>query len=171
MSIHKSNSNDSDNELIAELSIKLGSIDYDFSRFTIDDFTQWIASKRGIAIYLESSDALKRPLGFWVMSEDGAHVRYSGQLQGMLKIITILHELVHIYLGHKTAFIPQLWLPLSQFHPGFAARDPLEQTREDKEAEIGAIMLFQCIEHTNGVSQDDRQRPNLSDLFNKVTDI
>jgi hypothetical protein len=117
-------------------------IDYDFSKFTIEDFAQWIATQKGINIHLKACSELTLPPGFWFMSDDGAHVMYSSALGPMLETITILHELMHIYLGHKTKYIP-MGFPIFEYCSGVSTRDTARQSTEEHDAEMGALMIYQ----------------------------
>lgn len=141
-------------EILHSIEEKVKEIDYDFSCFTVQDFAQWVANKRGIEnIHLNACDGLALPLGFWFMSEDGAHVIYSSSLPPTLKTITILHELMHIYLGHKTRFISSsthtMLGNLLQNLQGVSTRDSSKQNTEDLEAETGAFLVYQrCLDST-----------------------
>lgn len=118
---------------------KVKQIDFDFSEFDIQKFVQWVADKRGMSIQLEACDALAFPVGFWFMSDDGAHVMYSSTLNPMLKTVTILHELMHIYLGHTTVYIPR---GVALYPDKVAARNTSKQNDEDIEAEMAALLLY-----------------------------
>ena len=96
------------------------------------------------------------------MSDDGAHVKYSGALSRTLEIITILHELMHIYLGHKTKYISAVF-PLIECYQEVATRDPLQQSREDQEAEIGAVLIYQRLNGGGGADTNP-----VSDLFGEM---
>ena len=119
-------------------------IDYDFSGFTIQDFAEWVARGRGFEIYLEPCDELTSPTGFWFLTDDGAHVKYSDDISQTLKVITILHELMHIYLGHETVYIPANHT-LLEYHQSVATRDPSKQSTEDQEAETAAVLIYQRV--------------------------
>lgn len=148
------------NNILAQMEDRLKKIDYDFSKFTIHDFAQWVASKRGVDVHLESSE-LTLPTGFWFMSDDGAHVVFSESLSKMLETITILHELMHIYLGHETKYIPSNYRLLDCFQ-GIATRDPLQKSKEDQEAEIGALLVYQW-----SLRRGDSSNP-VADLFSDM---
>jgi len=160
-----------DGILLQQIAKRLAEIDFDFLTFTISSFAQWVSQKRGVPIHLEPFDESKLPPGFWFMSDDGAHVHFNSRLSPPLQLITILHELLHIYFRHKTVYAPNWLAPLVRYHAGLSHRDPLAKDVEDREAEIGAILLYRRInpgyDSESGVSQN-RQ---LSDLFSKVADI
>ena len=137
-------------------------IDYDFSSFTIQDFAQWVADKRGFDIHLEPCDELTAPTGFWFLSDDGAHVKYSGALNQTLMTITILHELMHIYLGHETKYIPAN-RALLECCQRIATRNPSQQNMEDQEAETAAVLIYQR------ASEVERANTNpVLDLFGQM---
>lgn len=147
------------NDMLHSVEEKVKEIDYDFSHFTIQEFAQWVAAKRGVNISLEACDDLTMPVGFWFLSDDGAHVMYSSPLGPMLETITILHELMHIFLGHKTKYIPTSF-PFGKYLQGIAARNMAEQSAEDQEAEIGAFLVYQQYVH-----EADRATDLMSDVF------
>lgn len=165
------NSAPGDGVLLQQIAKRLAETDFDFSTFTISSFAQWVSQKRAVPIHLEPFDESKRPAGFWFMSDDGAHVHFNSHLPPPLKLITILHELLHIYFGHKTVYVPNWLAPLVSFHPSLSHRDPLAKDVEDREAEIGAILLLRRINPSYDSESGVSQSQQLSDLFSKVADI
>jgi hypothetical protein len=143
---------------ISSVERRVNEIDYDFSKFTAQDFTRWIANKTGRMIFLERCEELKYPAGFWFLSDEGAHVCYSAHLNQILETITILHELMHIFLGHETKYISvqrSTLLLLEQCLVGASTRDPLLRNEEDNEAENAAILLLRRIEASQTNSMSD----------------
>ncbi len=164
---HKTLPRNDDESIIHRVSQLVEKIDYDFSEFTFTGFTQWISAKRGIEIWVERCDGLNLP-GFWFLSDDGAYIKYSSHLPRVLEIITILHELLHIYFGHTTLHVPADSIPLIEYRSGIAARDPLQKSMEDKEAEIGAILLWQRIKDS---ALETNRSNHVPDVFDNVVDI
>lgn len=154
------------NNLLQIVSEKIKQIDYDFSRFSVQDFAQWVSVQRGLNIHLEPSDELSSPTGFWFLSDNGAHVIYSSALNQMLGTITILHELMHIYLGHETKYISSTHplMEYLQFHQGVATRDSSRQSQEDQEAEFAAFLVYQRLVSGTGANP-------VSDMFNETDSI
>lgn len=168
MNPHKIPSRNDDEALVRRVTRSIEKIDYDFSKFTIPGFAQWISAKRGIDIQIDRCDELKTPPGFWFLSEDRAYIKYSSHLPPILEAITILHELLHVYFGHTTLHVSADSIPLIEYQWGIAARDPLQKSPEDKEAEIGAILLYQRIRDGEPGTNHSKQVP---DLFENMVDI
>jgi len=143
---------------ISSVEKRVNEIDYDFSKFTVQDFTKWVAAQTGRIIFLEKCEELKYPTGFWFLSDEGAHVFYSAHLNQILETITILHELMHIFLGHETKYISAQQSPLLLLEEclvGASTRNPLERNGEDNEAENAALLLLRRIEASQTNSMSD----------------
>jgi hypothetical protein len=76
-------------------------LDYDYSVFTLPDFTDHVAGFVRKEILLIPRTLEKTLSGIWVHKQTGHYVFYNNQLHIILQVHAILHEMAHIILEHK----------------------------------------------------------------------
>lgn len=76
-------------------------LDYDYSTFTLPDFTDQIAGFVRKEILLIPRMLEKTLSGIWVHQQTAHYVFYNNQLHIILQFHAILHEMAHIILEHK----------------------------------------------------------------------
>ncbi|MCC6191701.1 MAG: hypothetical protein IT318_21950 [Anaerolineales bacterium] len=88
--------------LRARLLQLIDSLEYDFSRFDIADFTAWVAARRGRPIQVVPMSLPPELFGAWIESDAADYIFYEDEPLHVHTVHILLHELSHILLGHKT---------------------------------------------------------------------
>jgi hypothetical protein len=89
------------NVLMKDINSIFTSLDYDYTIFTLPDFTDHAAGFVRKEILLIPYALEKTLSGIWVHEQTAHYVFYNNQLHIILQIHTILHEIAHIVLEHK----------------------------------------------------------------------
>lgn len=89
----------------ARMKAVLDKLDFDFSRFTMDDFVAWIQARTGRAISFIPWDMPPGMFGVWMSDADEPveHVFIDKNASPLHRVHIQLHELSHIICGHPTA--------------------------------------------------------------------
>jgi len=83
----------------------LDELGYDFSKFTIDGFAEWIAAWRGRPIEMVRIPLPPDMFGAWIKSERTDYIFYDDGPFRVHSIHILLHELSHVLLNHKTIHV------------------------------------------------------------------
>jgi len=136
--------------------IKLGTVldglEYDFSKFNIHDFVEWIAERRKRPIYLKPWRFTKSIFGAWLPKDDFDLIYYEPGLAEVHTIHILLHELSHMLLNHipiqineKLAFTFRAAsdIDLQEFEPTIVGlcRSIQYSNEQEKEAEILSSLI------------------------------
>lgn len=91
--------------------IRLGTIvdrlEYDFSKFNIYHFIEWVAERRKRPIYLKTWQFTKSIFGAWLPKDGFDLIYYETGLSEVHTIHILLHELSHMLLNHVPITINQ----------------------------------------------------------------
>lgn len=140
--------------MLEHINLVIDQIDYDFGNFTIEDFADWVAERRGKPIVLQPWEAMpKGVFGLWLSCPETEYIYYYNQMPPTLKLMTLLHELSHIYLNHKTLIVTsafELLLALTLNNKNqktkAMARDVFDRdSQEEQEAETLALLLLERV--------------------------
>ncbi len=80
----------------------LDELDYDFSQFTIDDFTRWLVKRRGREIVFNPRVLPTTIFGAWVKGIRKDFVFYEPNTPVVHQAHSQLHEMCHMLCGHPT---------------------------------------------------------------------
>lgn len=126
----------------------LNQLNYDFSRFTLDDFVAHISQQTGCNIFLFPFAAQGAFLGAWVSDDesDNEYIFYEASLSSIHKVHTILHELAHFLLGHQTRTITEAEImAIAEGRaslPEMTAFRQKTSSKQEQEAETLAASIF-----------------------------
>ena len=88
------------------IAVIVSQISYDFETFELQTFVNWVARQHGKPIEVCPYDILLPGLfGFWISRDEREIICYYNGLSPFISLITILHELGHIFLNHTSLFI------------------------------------------------------------------
>ena len=121
-------------------------MDYDFSQFSMAGFVAWVAQKHGKPIRLESYPDLPVGIsGLWLSTPSEEVICHQDNLPPLREMVTLLHELAHIYLQHSTCDItnlPAILIDLIRDADQALAYRKVYTEDSDDEAEAEAMALL-----------------------------
>jgi hypothetical protein len=89
----------------ARLQTLLDGLDYDFSRFTLDGFKDWLERRRGRPIVFVPRAMPATLFGAWVQGIDADYVFFEQDTPLIHQAHNQLHELAHMICGHPTVVV------------------------------------------------------------------
>ena len=117
--------------------------------FTVGAFAERLADRRGRPIVLRPSDRLPGVSGLWIPGPTEDVIVYHGGAVGLHQQQIVLHELCHLWCGHR----PPSILDLDAQHGVFLLISPdnVDQvlgrsgysTEEEREAEVLATLILE----------------------------
>lgn len=130
-----------------DLKVLVEAMDFDFHPFTEEGFAAWVARQRGRPIQLVPwPDLPPGVFGVCLSGDEAESVYYRPDLPPLLKRVTLLHELAHIFLGHLTETIPAAAATeverLTEHLSRALQRGSFYQTAEDEQAEKLALLIL-----------------------------
>jgi hypothetical protein len=141
----------------ARMKALLDSLDYDFSRFTMDDFIDWVQAYKGRRISFIPWDMPPGMFGVWMSDADEAveHVFIDKNTPPLHKVHIQLHELGHIVCDHPTARLTkaemQTLLLQAVENPDILSevllRAPAKKEMEQEAEMLAALIQHQVIAH------------------------
>lgn len=153
-------------------------LDYDYSIFTLDHFTDHVAGFVRKEILLIPCKLENTLSGIWVYGETAHYVLYNNQLHIIMQVHTILHEIAHIVLKHKPK--PVAHYLDSDILTEYNLTDPLGKARtnpqvntsdkDEKEAEEFVFFIqhqLMLVNHSSELFGDD-QIPTGLRQFTKI---
>lgn len=141
----------------ARMKAVLAKLDFDFSRFTMDDFVTWVQTHTGREISFILWDMPPSMFGVWMSDADEPveHVFIDKNASPLHKVHIQLHELSHIICEHPTARLTktemqELLLKAAQ-DPGVLnevlLRAPAKKELEQEAEMLAALIQYQVIKH------------------------
>ena len=141
----------------ARMKAVLGKLDFDFSRFTMDEFVAWIEARRGREISFIPWDMPPGMFGVWMSDADDPveHVFIDKNAPSLHKVHIQLHELSHIICGHPTARLTKIemqnLLLQAMQNPTVLnevlLRAPAKKELEQEAEMLAALIQYRVIEH------------------------
>ena len=89
----------------ARMKVRLDSLGYDFSRFTLEGFADWLAQERGRPIVFVPRSMPASISGGWLKSAVQDYIFYDVDTPTVRQAHIQLHEMSHMLCGHSTAEI------------------------------------------------------------------
>lgn len=86
-------------------------LNYDFGRFTVDDFIEHIIEYRQRHIMIVPFIFRSDSSGAWMPCETADYVFFSANAHDVLKVHIILHEIGHILLNHRCLDLAEILPP------------------------------------------------------------
>jgi hypothetical protein len=80
----------------------LCSLDYDFARFTMETFKEWMERQRGRPITCVPWPMPLTQYGAWVTSDTAEYIFYDAECPPIHQVHIQLHEMAHMLCGHPT---------------------------------------------------------------------
>jgi len=142
------------NAWLEQITATIEQMEYDFSHFAIEDFAEWVAKRRGKPIVLQPWEVMPRGVfGLWLSAKESESIYYYDKMPPILELMTLLHELSHIYLNHKTLIVTNaleslvaLLLNNEERQVQALSRAIFDRdSREEQEAETMALLLLQRV--------------------------
>ncbi len=130
----------------------LDTLDFDFSRFTMDGFVAWIQARRGREIRFIPWNTPPGMFGAWISDADEPieHVFIDKNVSPLHKVHIQLHELGHIICGHPTIRLSKVEMRemlLKATQVPTVLNEILFRASAEKELEQEAEMLAALIQH------------------------
>jgi hypothetical protein len=124
-------------------------LDYDYSTFTLDHFTDHVAGFVRKEILLIPYKLERTLSGIWVNTETAHYIFFNTQLHHILQTHTILHEIAHIVLNHKSRSIDHyldddILKQYTFLHPVGKARttSPINSVDDEEEREAEEFVFL-----------------------------
>jgi len=140
-SLHQNNLRDNTLNKLQQI---VDTLDYDYSQFSLPDFTDHVAGFVRQEIIIVPWEFEKDLFGLWINTTTSHYVFFNDQLHATLQFHTILHEFAHIVLEHEpkpighyidSKVLEQFQLTQTPLGKARTNQQIVEQDKEEHEAE------------------------------------
>lgn len=131
----------------------LDALAYDFARFEINDFANWLAAERGRQICFVGLSLPANLFGAWIRGRHTDYIFFDHDTHPIHAVHIRLHELIHILLGHQTIDVSDMTQWLGETASPAEAAQKLDgpfrslrlPDRQELEAEIMTSLVHQRV--------------------------
>lgn len=148
------------------MALLLESLDYDFSDFSIPDFSEWLEQQRGQPILFHPRSLPSKLFGAWVPGPRADHIFFEEHTLPLHQKHIKLHELSHLICGHQVKTVSDSDIE-SLLHATSADSTTFQKTlqrslndytnRQEVEAETLATLISQ-----RAIGRDRKSQPDSS---------